>query len=61
MPSTGSENSDEDNGHSQKLSSEGKAGHAKQHKEGRDLHNTMQGLPLCVHWRDRENLGEMTK
>ena len=58
---TGSENSNEDCGHSQKPTSEGEAGHAKQQEEGHDLQDTMQGLPLYVHWRDRENLGEMPK
>ena len=57
---TGGENSDEDCRHSQKLTSEGEADHAKQ-QEGRDLQDTMQGLPLRVHWRDRENLGEAPK
>ena len=56
MPSTGSENSDEDYRHSQKPTSEGEAGHAKQQEEGSDLRDTMQRLTLCVHWRDRENL-----
>ena len=32
MPTTGSENSDEDCGHSQKQTSEGEASHAKQHQ-----------------------------
>ena len=58
MLTTGSENSDEDCGHSQKLTSEGEAGHAKQQEEVCDLRDTLQGLPPCVHWRDRENLGE---
>ena len=26
-----------------------------------DLRDTMQRLPLCAHWRDRENLGETPK
>ena len=59
MPTTGNENSDEDCENSQKLTSEGEAGHAKQQEEERDLQDTMQGLPL--HWRDEENLGEMPK
>ena len=58
MPTTGCENSDKDCRHSEKLTSEGEAGHAKQQEEGCDLRDTLQGLPLCVHWRDRENLGE---
>ena len=37
MPSTGSENSDEDCGTSQKPTSEGEAGIAKQQEEGCDL------------------------
>ena len=55
------ENSDEDCGHSQKSTSEGEAGHAKQQEEGCDLRDTMQRLPLYVHWSDRENLGETPK
>ena len=55
------ENSDEDCRHSQKLTSEGEANHAKQQEEGRDLQDSMHGLPLCVDWRDRENLGETPK
>ena len=54
MPTTGSENSDEDCGHSQKPTSDDEAGHAKQQEEGCDLRDTMQRLPLCVNWRDRE-------
>ena len=61
MPATGGENSEEDCRHSQKLTSEGEANHAKQQEEGRDIQDTMQGLPLRVHWRDRENLGEAPK
>lgn len=59
VTTTGSANSDDDCGNSQKHTSEGEAGHAKQQEEGRDLQDTMQRLPLCVHWRDRENLGKM--
>ena len=61
MLTTQSENSDEDCGHSQKPNSDSEPGHAKQQEEGCDLRDTMQRLPLCVHWRDRENLGEMPK
>ena len=38
-----------------------KVKHAKQQEEGRDLRDTTQGLPLCVHWRDKKNLGETPK
>ena len=61
MPSTGSENSDENCRHSQKPTGEGEADHAKHQEEGCDLRDTMQRLSLCVHWRDRENLGETPK
>ena len=61
MPSTGSENNDEDCRHYQKPTSEGEADYAKQQEEGPDLQDTMYGLPLCVHWRDKENLEEMPK
>ena len=44
-----------------KPTSESEEGHAKQQEEGCDLRDTMQRLPLCVHWRDRENLGETLK
>ena len=61
MPTTGCENSDKDCRHSEKLTSEGEAGHAKQQEEGCDLQDTMQGLPLCVHWRDREYIPWMLR
>ena len=61
MPTTGGENSDEDCRHSQKLTSEDEANHAKQQEEGRDIQDTMQGLPLRVHWRDRVKLAESSK
>ena len=48
MLSTGSKNNDEDCGHSQKPTSEGEAGHAKQQVEGCDLRDTIQRLP-CVY------------
>ena len=38
-----------------------KVKHAKQQEEGRDLRDTTQGLPLCVHWRDKKNFGETPK
>ena len=49
VPTTRSKNSVEDGRHSQKPTSEGEAGHAKEQEEGRDLQDTMQGLRLCVH------------
>ena len=47
--------------HPQKPTSEREAGHTKQQRGGYDLRGSMQGLLLCVHWRDRENFGEMPK
>ena len=61
VPTTGSENSDEYSEHPQKPTSEREAGDAKQQGGGCDLRGSMQGLLLCVHWRDRENFGEMPK
>ena len=61
VPTTGSENSDEDCKHPQKPTNEGEAGYTKQQENGCDLRGTVQGLPLCVYWRDRESLGEMLK
>ena len=57
VPTTGSENS-EVRKHPQKLSSEGDAGQTRHEQEGYSLWLAMQGLPMCVHWRDRKNLGE---
>ena len=53
MPSTGSENSDKDCGHSLTLTSEGEACHAKQ-QEGCGLQDTMQRLPVCTLERQGE-------
>ena len=61
MPTAKSENSDEVRKHPQEFSSEGEAHQTKQEEEGCSLQGAMQGLPMCVHWSDRKNLGEASK
>ena len=58
---TASENSDEVHKHPQKFSSEGEAGQNRYEEEGCSIQGAVQGLPMCVHWRDRKNLGEKSK
>ena len=55
---TGSENSNEVDRHPQEFSSEGEAGQTRQEEEGCSLWGAVQGLPMCVHWKDGKNLGE---
>ena len=61
MPTTGSEYSDEGRKHPQKFSSESEAGQTRHEEEGCNLRGAMQGLPMCVHWRDRKNPGETSE
>ena len=61
MPTTESENSDEVDRHPQEFSSEGEAGQTRQEEEGCSLLGAVQELPMCVHWKDGKNLGEVTE
>ena len=61
VPTTGSENRDEDCKHPQKLSSESETTQTRLEEEGSSLRGVTQGLLVCVHWRDGKNIGDMNK
>ena len=55
MPAIGTENSDVIQKHPQILTSEGETAKTRQEEEGSSLQSTVQGLSMCIHWRDRKS------